>query len=134
MWTSMVFPNHYVLWHDKQCLLGDCCNCGVDSFKICLEAVQFDKLVSWKSIGYEVVGFINEGKEKKASKLEYKETLAHDFIQYMKPRLKEFVLHNYITRWQDSRFRKVLSNVSDDMVIFCINFSENYIMKIQNEI
>lgn len=81
MWTSMVCSKpDYVFWHDRKCLLGDCCNCGVDTFKICPKEVQYDKLISWKGIGYEMVGFINEGKEKKASKLEYKETLACDFI------------------------------------------------------
>jgi hypothetical protein len=83
---------------------------------------------------HEVVGSIDEREEKKASKLEYKETPSCDLIQYMQPCLKEFVLHNYIARWQDSQFKEVLSNVFDDMVISCIDFSENYTMKIHNKI
>ncbi len=44
------------------------------------------------------------------------------------------MLHNYIARWQDVHFKKAMSNVSNDMVISCIDFSKNYTMKIQNEI
>jgi hypothetical protein len=36
MWTSMVYSKaKYVLWHDKQCLLGECYDHGVDTLKIC---------------------------------------------------------------------------------------------------
>jgi hypothetical protein len=53
MWTLVVCskPN-YVLWNDRKCLLGDYCNCGVDTFEVCPEEVQSNKLVSWRSIGY----------------------------------------------------------------------------------
>jgi YesN/AraC family two-component response regulator len=42
--------------------------------KIFPEELQFDKLINWKSIGYEMVGKANDGKEKKAQKVEYHET------------------------------------------------------------
>ncbi len=36
MWTSMVYSKaKYVFWHDKQCLLGECYDHGVDTLKIC---------------------------------------------------------------------------------------------------
>jgi hypothetical protein len=74
------------------------------------------------------VGFTKEGKEKKASKMEYNETPPHALIQYLKLHLKEFVLHNYIARWQDVHFKEAMSNVYNDMVISCIDFSNNYAM------
>ncbi len=80
------------------------------------------------------MGFIEKGKEKKTSKVEYNETPPRDLIQYLKLCLNEFVLHNYIAHWQDVRFKKVLNTVSNDMVISCIDFFENYTMKVQNEI
>ncbi len=98
--------------------------CGVDIFKVCPKEFQSKKLIVWKSIGYEVVGFIEEGKEKKASKMEYNEIPPHDFIQYLKLCLKEFVLHNYEACWQDVWCKEVLNIVFDDMVIFYIDFSK----------
>ncbi len=79
-------------------------------------------------------GPIKDGKEKKNSKLEYHKTPPLHLIQYLKPWLKEFVLHNYVARWQDAQFRKLLNNVFNDMVVCCIDFSENDMMKIQNKI
>jgi hypothetical protein len=114
--------------------LGQCHNCGVDIFKVCPKEFQSKKLIFWKSIRYEVVGFAEEGKEKKASKMEYNETPPCDLIQYLKPCLKELVLHNYVTCWQDVQCKEVLNIVSDDMVISCIDFSINYTTKVQNEI
>ncbi len=78
--------------------------------------------------------FIEESKEKKASKVEYNEAPPRDLIQYLKPCLKEFVLHNYVAHWQDVWFKEVLSIVSNDMVISCIDLSKNYTMKVHNEI
>jgi len=66
-WTLVVHVKHESsLWHNKQCLLGQCHNCGVNIFKVCPKEFQFEKLIFWKSIGYEV-GFTEEGKEKKES-------------------------------------------------------------------
>jgi hypothetical protein len=81
LWTSIVCPKFETsLWHARPCLLGKCQNCGIDTLRIYLEKVQFQNSISWRSIGYEVmghtedVGHMKDGKEKKASKLEYYET------------------------------------------------------------
>ncbi len=66
--------------------------------------------------------------------MEYNETPPCDLIQYLKPCLKELVLHNYVTCWQDVQCKEVLNIVSDDMVISCIDFSINYTTKVHNEI
>jgi hypothetical protein len=60
--------------------LGQCHNYGVDIFKVYPKEFQSKKLIFWKNIGYEVVGFIEEGKEKKASKIKYNETPSRDLI------------------------------------------------------
>jgi hypothetical protein len=54
------------------------------------------QLVHWKSIGYEVVGKTNDGRDKEAQKLEYHESHHVALLEYLKPHLKEFILHNYI--------------------------------------
>jgi hypothetical protein len=51
--------------------------------------------VKWKSIGSEVVGQGDDGKDKKAPKVMYNETVPEEFFQYLKPKLKVFVRHNY---------------------------------------
>jgi hypothetical protein len=50
---------------------------------------------------YEVVGHIDDRRGKKVQKLEYFETQLAKLLEYFIPHLKEFVLHNYVSRWQD---------------------------------
>jgi len=88
-------------WHAKRCLKGECLECEITTFKIYLRELQFDKLIKWKNIGYEVVGKTYERRNKKAQKLEYHFTLLRELLKYFYPRLKEFVLHNYVSRWQN---------------------------------
>jgi hypothetical protein len=54
------------------------------------------QLVHWKNIGYEVVGKTDNWRDKKAKKLEYHESHHVALLEYLKPHLKEFILHNYI--------------------------------------
>jgi hypothetical protein len=58
------------------------------------------------------VRITKERKEKKPSKMEFNETPPRALIQYLKPFLKEFVLHNYIARWQDVRFKGAMNILS----------------------
>jgi len=108
--------------------------CGVTTFKICPRELQSNKLIEWKNIGYEVVRKINEGGEKEAQKLAYHLTLLKELLEYLYPHLKEFVLHNYVSRWQDLQFRKCLKNLHPKTILSCVDFSENYTMKIHNKI
>ncbi len=55
-------------------------------------------------------------------------------LEYLYPHLKEFVLHNYVSRWQDLQFRKCLKNLHPKTILSCVDFSKNYTMKIQNKI
>jgi hypothetical protein len=50
---------------------------------------------------YEVVGHNEDSKDKKASRMEYRDTHPVELIEYLKPCLKTFVLHNFISRWQN---------------------------------
>jgi hypothetical protein len=43
--------------------------CGITTFNIYPWGLQYDKLIEWKSIGYEVVGKIDEGRDNKVKKL-----------------------------------------------------------------
>ncbi len=47
-------------WHVKRCIEGECLECGVTIFKVCL-----GESIEWKNIGYEVFGKIDEGRDKK---------------------------------------------------------------------
>jgi hypothetical protein len=134
-WSSILcplLPNSQ--WHKKACLLGDCACCGLRSLRICPLELNSTHLVKWKSIGSEVVGQGDDGKDKKAPKVMYNETVPEEFFQYLKPKLKAFVRHNYFTQWQNQQFQEDLEELPLDSILSCIDFSENYSMKVQEEI
>jgi hypothetical protein len=108
----------------KSCLEGLCSNCGVDSLKICLEELISNQLVQWKSIGYEVLGKTSDERDKKAQKLEYHESHPIIMLEYLKPHLKEFILHNYIAQWQEMQFKQCLENPPSNTILSCVDFSK----------
>jgi hypothetical protein len=73
-------------------------------FKVYLKELVSNKLVQWKSIGYEVLKKTDDGRDKKVQKLEYHESQPKALLDYLKSRLKEFVLHNYVVKWQETQF------------------------------
>ena len=81
-----------------------------------------------------MVGTTEEGIPKKASTLEYRETSPRKFLDYLKPKLQAFVLHNYVASYQDFQFCELFSSIPPNTLISCIDFSENYAPKVQNKI
>jgi hypothetical protein len=84
------------LWHKRECSLGDWCDCGIQMLKICFQKLLYRHLMKWKSIGYEVVGQTKEGKDMKIPTMMYNETTFVNYVRYMQPHLKAFVLHTTI--------------------------------------
>lgn len=134
LWESILcVKDEYQMWHKRECLLGECLSCGLQLLKICPHEKTSEKLVKWKSIGSEIVGYSEEGLPKKAPCVQHRETKPIELFEYLEPRLKSFVVHNYIATWQDYQFKELFSSLSKDTVISCVDFSENYSMKVQNE-
>ncbi len=79
-----------------------------------------------------MVGKKNVENDKKVHKVQYHETQPKELLKYLNPHLKEFFLHNYASRWQDLQFRECLQNFTHDAIFSCVNFFENYTLKIQN--
>jgi hypothetical protein len=121
-------------WFKKLCLMGKYNLCGVRKLQLCPMEMDSDDTILWRCISYIVVGKNDEGQDKKAPSVEYNEILARDLISYMKPKLTEFITHNFIAQWQDCKFKEMLKAFPKDAMLSCIDFSENYTMMIQNEI
>jgi hypothetical protein len=114
--------------------MGTYPDCGLQLFRICPSELTSEKLVKWKSIGYKIIGTTKEGNPRKVSTLEYRETTPCEFIEYVKPKLTAFVLHNYVASWQDLQFKELFIFVPPNTLISCVDFSENYTLKIPNKI
>jgi Trm5-related predicted tRNA methylase len=114
--------------------VGECSNYGVETLKFCPSKLISKRLVTWHKISYITVGKTNEVQNKKVSRVEYCETKPRKVIEYLKPKLKNFVVHNFMSKWQKKEIKKYLPNLPPNTMVYCINFSENYVFKVQNEI
>lgn len=63
LWTSILCEKELdAMWHHSQCIAGECACCGWKSLRLCPWELNTDNFIKWCSIGYEVVGHIEEGK------------------------------------------------------------------------
>jgi hypothetical protein len=76
--------------------MGDYPRCGIQLLKVCPKELVNHKKTQWHNIGHEVVGTTTDGQEKKVSRVMYNDTTPIDLIQYLKPQLTNFVLHNFV--------------------------------------
>jgi hypothetical protein len=135
MWTWILCAKEdNVEFHRRSCIIGDCHSWGIELLKVCLKELCINKKTQWRSVGHEVAGKFFEGWEKKVSRLLYNDTTPFELIKYLKPRLSKFVVHNFISHWQENMFKHYIKHISKDNEISCIYFSKNYGMKVHNEI
>ncbi len=76
--------------------------------------------MTWQKISYGVVEKSGDGHDKKVSRVEYCETQSSQLIGYMKPRLQEFVMHNFTSKWEEKEFKSFVPNLPPDTNFFCI--------------
>jgi hypothetical protein len=135
LWSSILCPvPEFSLFHRRQCLMGDRENCGIQQFKVCDQEYATEQKVQWRHIGSEVVGKTRDGRDKKVPRVMFQETVPREMITYLRPKMEEFTVHNFFARWQEKEFKHFLKNIPPETVVSYIDFSENYGMKVQNEI
>ncbi len=52
----------------------------------------------------------------------------------LKPQLGDFIMHNYVSQWQEKEFRNYLQHIHEDIVVSCADYFDNYVFMVQNEI
>jgi wobble nucleotide-excising tRNase len=52
----------------------------------------------------------------------------------MRPKLQNFVKHNFVAKWQDSEFKTCIKSFPENSVVSVVDFAENYSFEIQNEV
>ncbi len=112
----MNFREGTVLWAIALCVASSCCRFS--------KWVLYKK-TQWHSIGYKVIGKTYDGWEKKISKVMYNNTKPLELIEYFKPHLSNFIVHNLITYWQEKKIKYYLKHILDDIVVSYMEFSKN---------
>ena len=74
------------------------------------------------------------GEDKKANRLEYVQTKPLELLDVVRSNLPDFIKHSWILKWQEGEFKYFLKNFPNTTIVSCIDFSENYAFKMQNEV
>jgi hypothetical protein len=74
--------------------MGDCISCGIETLNI--------KTVQWQQYAKVVTGQKDNGEDWKVTQLQYMDTPTLELLEYLCPRLKDYVTHNFVAKWQDN--------------------------------
>jgi hypothetical protein len=66
--------------------------------------------------------------------LEPKLTTLKEFLLYAIPKIKEFVIHNFVAKWQDKEFKKCVLSLKERKMVSLVDYVEKYTFKSQNEV
>ncbi len=103
-----MFQTKVVMNGIKECLMGDCLLCGIKTLKVCLiENIRSTKKVQRQRYAKVVVEQKENGNDKKVTQLQYMDALTLELLQYLIPRLTYFVTHNFVAKWQGSKFTSI---------------------------
>ncbi|KAG0572174.1 hypothetical protein KC19_VG074600 [Ceratodon purpureus] len=123
-------------WHRLKCVKGQCNTCGFHLLPICEAELEpeSNKSMTWRRFEMIQAGESRSGDPRTVIRLEYKVTNPWSFLAYTKPKILQFVLHQFVAKWQDTQFKKSLDVLKDGEVMSLIDFAENYSFKGQDEI
>lgn len=136
MWHSVVCPVTADGWHAQKCLKGECDLCGVEMLHICPREMETDLplMVQWHNFEMVVHGRTRSGKENKVPRMMYQTTRAPVFITYLAEKLRPFIFHNYIAKWQAERFKESIDTFPPDSILSAVDFAENYTFQPYDEL
>jgi hypothetical protein len=92
-----------VEWHKQDYLMGDCLSCGINTLKVypTEELHCVSKMVQWQWYSKVVIGQKDNDDDQKVTQLQYMDTPTSKLLDYPHPKLKEFVTHNFVAKWED---------------------------------
>lgn len=111
LWEECVCKKgEYDQWHKLECVMGTCNECGIEKLPLCPAEVSASGgyLLRWKCFRYEEVGKTMDGKPRKRIKETFMETSPSVFLDYMRPKIKEFIKHSFVASWQDDACKEMM--------------------------
>ncbi len=73
-------------------------------------------------------------KDNKVLQLQYKETTTKVFLDYLRPNLKMFMLHNFVSKFQEEQYNICLNTFPPTSILLVVDFVENYSLQDFNEV
>ena len=128
MWHSVLCPVEADGWHSPKCIKGTCDICGVDMLQLCPRELDAESplMVQWHNFQMVVHGRTRAGKENKVLRMMYQTTPAPVYLEYVTEKLRAFIVHNYIAKWQAEQFKESIDTFPPDSILSAVDFAENY--------
>jgi hypothetical protein len=90
--------------------------------------------MQWKCYELVVHGKTRAEKYNKILQLQYNETTIKVLFDYLRPKLKRFVLHNYVFKFQKEQYNICLNTFPPNSILSIVDFAENYSLQDFNEV
>jgi hypothetical protein len=80
------------------CIKGKCLDCGMKLLKNCLleKDLKDETLLNWKCLQEVLVRMIKTGEPKTMIHLEHIQSQCFEYLDFMGPKLQQFVIHNFV--------------------------------------
>jgi hypothetical protein len=98
------------------------------------EDANSTSLMQWKCYQKVLHGQTCASKNNFVLCLQYKESIAKVLLDYLQPRLKKFIYHNYVYHFQDEQYHTCMESFPKDSILFTINIAKDYIFQDYHEI
>jgi hypothetical protein len=88
------------VWHDLTYILRKCRDCGIDQLLTCPIEELEDSSITMQWNHYKMVVHMKtiRGKDCQILHLQYKTTAASEFLKYLMPGLKSFIVYNHVAK------------------------------------
>ncbi|XP_052073589.1 uncharacterized protein LOC127711546 isoform X2 [Mytilus californianus] len=117
----------------KKCIERECEQCGTGPLKTSLAKLLKNKCKSLEWHKWENQTFTDKDKKKTRKMLKLRKDHVDVFIRELMSEIEPFSGHIHNAAWQHEQFSKVIRNIPDKWVIFCMDFAENYTCLYQDE-
>ena len=136
LWHSVLCPLEGDGWHAQSCIKGECERCGVDMLMLCPRERDSEGTlkVQWHNFEMVVHGVTKAGKENKVLRMTYQNTAAPIYLDYLREKLRPFIVHNYIAKWQAERYKESIDTFPPESILSAVDFAENYTFQPYNEL
>ncbi len=137
VWQKIVCAKlEFQKWHALDYIKGNYPNCGLKLLKIFqLEKdPKHETFLSWKCLQEVPIRITKIGEPKIVICLEHMQSQCSEYLDFMGPRLQQFVFHNVVATWRDCQYKLCMANQSPDCFVSYVDFSKNYSFMESNEI
>ncbi len=106
-------------FHKLECIQGNCFNYDISTLQFYL--CEVDNNIDTKVPGHQFekvsVKRLDDGQNWYALCLKSKQTPPHQLVTFLKPKLVEFIVHNFEAKWQDNMFKMSLESLAIDQIL-----------------